>query len=143
MDVFKLREYVVDEYRSYVESFVNVHDERLAAYVRQRLDGGELWPEAVLQLNPAYEPAETLGELAEQGLLHADTARFFGPDLRLYRHQREAIDIARREEPYIVSTGTGDIRTSFSACFTSSPSVITPRINSVLASSLKTSTASS
>ncbi len=107
MDVFKLREYVVDEYRSYVESFVNVHDERLAAYVRQRLDEGELWPEAVLQLNPAYEPAETLGELAEQGLLHADTARFFGPDLRLYRHQREAIDIARREEPYIVSTGTG------------------------------------
>ena len=60
MDVFKLRDHVVDEYKSYVESFVNIADERIDAYVQEQLDSGELWPQAVLQLNPAYEPAERL-----------------------------------------------------------------------------------
>lgn len=69
MDVFKLRDYVVDEYKSYVESFVNIADERIDAYVQERLDSGELWPQAVLQLNPAYEPAERLDELVDAGIL--------------------------------------------------------------------------
>ena len=107
MDVFALRERVVAEYREYVESFVNILDERIDAFVRDRLAGGELWPEAMLQLNPAYEPGHTLRELAAMGVITPETARFFGPDLRLYRHQEEALEIARREEPYIVSTGTG------------------------------------
>jgi ATP-dependent helicase YprA (DUF1998 family) len=75
--------------------------------VRQRLAEGQLWPEAVLQLNPAYEQGPTLGELAASGAILADTARFFGPGLRLHRHQTEALAAARRGDDYIVSTGTG------------------------------------
>lgn len=107
MDVFALRDDVVKEYREYVESFVNILDEQIADFVRGRLSSGELWPEAVLQLNPAYEPDVTLGELAAQGVIQGSTARFFGPALRLYRHQREALEAARRDEPYVVTTGTG------------------------------------
>ncbi len=51
LDVFALRNRVVQEYREYVESFVRVLDPRLEEFVRQRLAEGELWPEAVLQLN--------------------------------------------------------------------------------------------
>jgi ATP-dependent helicase YprA (DUF1998 family) len=36
-----------------------------------------------------------------------DTARFFGRDIRLHRHQRQAIDAARAGDHYVVSTGTG------------------------------------
>ncbi|MGI8826222.1 MAG: DEAD/DEAH box helicase [Chloroflexota bacterium] len=61
----------------------------------------------MLQLNPAYEAAATLGELAQNGTITPDTARFFGADLRLYRHQADALSIAQRGEPYIVTTGTG------------------------------------
>lgn len=107
MDVFKLRDYVVDEYKSYVESFVNIADERIDAYVQERLDSGELWPQAVLQLNPAYEPAERLDALADAGILDPRAAEFFGPTIRLYRHQHEALAAAQRNEPYVVSTGTG------------------------------------
>ena len=106
-DVFRLRDHVVQEYRDYVESFVHVLDPRIDDFVRERLAEGELWPEAVLQLNPAYEPGPTLGELAASGAITADTARFFGPGLRLHRHQAEALAAAGRGENYIVSTGTG------------------------------------
>ena len=79
LDVFQLRETVVNEYQDYVRSFVRVLDDRIDKYVNSRLDQGELWPEAVLQLNPAFEMDQTLGELAQAGILAPDTARFFGP----------------------------------------------------------------
>ena len=107
MDVFRLRDSVVDEYRDYVESFVNIHDERVSEFVRKSLAEGELWPDPALQLNPAYAPAETLGELAAQGVIREETASYFGHGIRLYRHQREALDAAQRGANYVVTTGTG------------------------------------
>jgi ATP-dependent helicase YprA (DUF1998 family) len=107
VDVFALRDAVVGDYRDYVESFVNILDEQIDGFVRERLASGELWPDAVLQLNPAYEPAETLQELAQRGVIQQETARFFGRNLRLYRHQQEALVAAQTGQPYVVSTGTG------------------------------------
>ncbi|KAA0677177.1 DEAD/DEAH box helicase [Roseomonas genomospecies 6] len=106
-DVFALRQRVVSEYQSYVRSFVHILDGRIRAHVENALDQGDLWPDAVLQLNPAYVPGPTLAELADQGLILAETARFFGPGLRLHRHQEEALRVAARGESYVVSTGTG------------------------------------
>jgi hypothetical protein len=106
-DAFRLRDHVVQEYGDYVESFVHVLDPRIDAFVHERLAEGELWPEAVLQLNPAYEPGPKLGELAASGAITSDAARFFGPGLRLHRHQAEALAAAGRGDNYIVSTGTG------------------------------------
>ena len=107
MDVFKLREDVVSEYADYVTSFINIHDGRIDQFVRDELAQGALWPAPALQLNPAYEPAETMGELAAQGVIRGETAAFFGPGLRLYRHQREALAAAQQGGSYVVSTGTG------------------------------------
>jgi len=107
MDVFALRDRVVAEYRDYFESFIHILDDRLEKFVKDRLADGEMWPDAVLQLNPAYEPGPTLGELGGRGVVTPEMARFFGEGLRLYRHQEEALQIAQRGEPYIVSTGTG------------------------------------
>ena len=66
-DVFALRDSVVQEYRDYFESFDHILDSRIEAFVRDKLAEGELWPDAVLQLNPAYAPGPTLGELAARG----------------------------------------------------------------------------
>ena len=107
LDIFQLRKTVVDEYQDYVQSFINIHDDRIQTYVDRQLAQGELWPDPVLQLNPAYQMAETLADLAAQQLITPETAKFFGPALQLYRHQRRAIELGLKAESCIVTTGTG------------------------------------
>ena len=65
MDVFALREKVVSDYRHYIESFVRINDERIDTFVKEQFETGALWPDAILQLNPAYEPGPTPGMPAE------------------------------------------------------------------------------
>lgn len=112
LDIFALRDRVVGEYRAYAESFVHILDDRLDQFIRDELTKGRLWPEAVLQLNPAYKLGPTLGELADAGEVAPETARFFGEDLRLYDHQVQALRVAAADRPYAVTTGTGWARAS-------------------------------
>jgi hypothetical protein len=111
MDVFALRNRVVDDYKSYIESFVRIRDGEIERFVRGEFASGVLWPDPILQLNPAYQLNDTLDGLASKGILQPGTAKFFrkydGGPLRLYSHQRQAIEIAQRNEPYVVTTGTG------------------------------------
>ena len=111
MDVFALRERVVSDYKSYIESFVRIRDSRINGFVQEQFSSGMLWPDPILQLNPAYENGPTLDDLAAKGTILPGTAKFFrrsdGGPIRLYRHQDEAIEIARKNEPYVVTTGTG------------------------------------
>ena len=106
-DVFAVRDQVVGAYQRYVKSFINILDHRLSDFVTEELDEGRLWPDPVLQLNPAFERGSDLKGLAQEGVILPETARFFGEDLRLYRHQEEALRIALKRQHYIVSTGTG------------------------------------
>ena len=109
LDVFLPRKTVVNEYCGYVRSFVRVLDYRIDyridEYANRRLEQGDLWPEAVLQLNPAFEMDENLGALAADGTLAPETACIFGEHLQPYRHQRDAVHIALRGESYAVTKG--------------------------------------
>jgi superfamily II DNA/RNA helicase len=106
-DVFGLRNQVVDEYKDYLKSFIYILDDDISKFVQRELDDGRLWPEAVLQLNPAFQRGAELRELANRGTVLPDTARFFGERMRLYRHQEQALERARVRKNYVVSTGTG------------------------------------
>jgi len=44
MDVFALRDRLIDDYADYVRSFIEIHDPRIGAEVERELDGGRLWP---------------------------------------------------------------------------------------------------
>ena len=111
MDAFALRDRVLSDYDAYVRSFLNIRDDRIRAFVAQRLDEGAFWPEPLIQLNPAYAPGRTVRELVDEGLLHPLCAHVFvdreGHPFRLYAHQEQAIRIAARREPYVLTTGTG------------------------------------
>ena len=110
MDVFELQRHVVDQYRHYLTSSINILDPSIEEFVERELDEGEVaWPDPVLQLNPAFvqDSRGTLGDLGQLGAILPETARFFGDDMRLHQHQAEALDIAQRGGSYVVSTGTG------------------------------------
>lgn len=107
LDIFALRDRVVGEYRELVESFVHIREPRLGRFVREELAKGRLWPDAILELNPAFALGATLEELAREGVIVEDTARFFGPRLRLFHHQEEAVRLAAEGRSFVVSTGTG------------------------------------
>jgi ATP-dependent helicase YprA (DUF1998 family) len=106
-DVFALERRVVDEYRGYLESFVHILGPGIERFAKVELASAKLWPEPVLQLNPAYKQGRTLAELADAGVIAPETARFFGPGLRLHDHQERALLLANARRPYLVSTGTG------------------------------------
>ena len=45
MDVFRLRDSVVDDYARYVQSFLQINDHRIRNHVEEEMRGGYLWPE--------------------------------------------------------------------------------------------------
>ncbi|MFN8017154.1 MAG: DEAD/DEAH box helicase [Acidimicrobiales bacterium] len=117
MDVFKLRNQLIEDYRQYVTSFMAIRDERIRQRVDDALEEGRLWPPPRIGLNPAFEPAGPVGDLAADGLLHPTTAEVFrrsksiddphGQPLVLHRHQAEAIRAAAAGDNYVLTTGTG------------------------------------
>lgn len=58
MDVFELRERLVRDYQSYISSFIQIRDSRITETVNEALSGGLLWPDPLIQLNPAFEPGK-------------------------------------------------------------------------------------
>src|SRR5680860_93687 len=118
MDVFDLRERLVQDYRRYAESFLSVKDERIAEHLQEELGSGLLWPDPPVQLNPAFEPGETIDDLVAEGDLHDECARIFrvgkepgtgsfGKPMSLHRHQADAIREAQADRNYVLTTGTG------------------------------------
>jgi ATP-dependent helicase YprA (DUF1998 family) len=117
MDVFQLRDRVIDDYKAYIQSFLRIADPGIKRWVEEQLDEGRLWPDPLVQLNPSFAPGTTVEELAAQEVLHPECARIFrrGKDrepseeqpLRLHRHQQEAIEAASTGASYVLTTGTG------------------------------------
>ena len=56
MRVFDVRNGLVDEYSRYVKSFIEISDNRIRSLVNSKLEGGMLWPDPLVQLNPAFKP---------------------------------------------------------------------------------------
>lgn len=116
MDVFDLRSQVIEEYADYVSSFLTIRDERIRALVNREMGSGILWPEPLIQLNPAFEPGDSIDQLISRDELHPLCREIFcdkptplenrGP-LRLHSHQVEGIRAARAGHSYVLTTGTG------------------------------------
>lgn len=116
MNVFHLRARLVEDYGAYVRSFIAIRDQRISAQVETEFRAGRLWPEPLIQLNPAFAPGGLVEDLVTEGLLHDECRRVFridkaagtpGRALRLHRHQVKAIRAAHAGDNYVLTTGTG------------------------------------
>ena len=94
MNVFRLRDNLIDDYSGYIRSFINIRDERIGRLVDEHLNAGMLWPDPMIQLNPSFERGARIDDLVREGVLHTDCRRIFrrekdreptGKELRLHR----------------------------------------------------------
>ncbi|MBI5788071.1 MAG: DEAD/DEAH box helicase [Candidatus Schekmanbacteria bacterium] len=117
MNVFDLRDRLITDYENFIQSFINIQDNRIKEKVNTELREGLLWPEPLIQLNPSFEPGESIEALINANILHSECLNIFrkgktqilksGTALRLYKHQTDAIKIAKGGHNYILTTGTG------------------------------------
>jgi ATP-dependent helicase YprA (DUF1998 family)/very-short-patch-repair endonuclease len=116
MNVFDLRDHLIDDYSEYISSFIEIRDPSIKEYVEQSVDEGLLWPDPLIQLNPTFEPGHWIDELADEGLLHKECKKIFrrkkeildyGEPLRIHKHQEDAIRVAKLGQNYVLTTGTG------------------------------------
>lgn len=111
MDVFQVRDQLIEDYREFTGSFVDIHDKTIKQHVDERMANGYQWPEPWLSLNPSFASGGTISDLVGQRLLQPGNQAIFrlpnGRELRLRRHQKEAIEAARTGKSYVLTTGTG------------------------------------
>jgi len=84
MNIFKFRDQLIDEYRSYVTSFIKIADSRIRDFAESCFSKGALWPEPLIQLNPTFKPGKTVEELTGEGLLHPVCSEIFRRDKTAY-----------------------------------------------------------
>jgi superfamily II DNA/RNA helicase len=106
MDIFETHGDITRDYREYIKSFIHIKDQRIREEVDKQLESGKLWPEPLIQFNPAFERAGGIDNLARRMSLHPGlTAAFKG--YRLFRHQVDAIALGAQGRDFVVTSGTG------------------------------------
>lgn len=106
-----------DAYRGYVDTFQPIRNERVRAWLNERIaEGRFLWRSPYLTLGRRFRPGEALETLVGEGLLHPRIPQVFrrkrdnpqsGP-IAPYRHQSEAWRLLLGgKRNAVVATGTG------------------------------------
>ena len=117
LDIFALRDSVVDEYERFATSFTTIHAEDIQEQVGAIYGQDRYWPEPLIQINPSYKRSTDVGAMVASDVLDPGCAGIFRADgrpLSLYKHQEQAIALAADGESFVVTTGTGSGK---SLCF--------------------------
>ena len=117
MNVFSLDRHLIREYASFARSFTKIRAHDIAEQVEHIYAQGTFWPEPLVSINPHYQSGSTLADLVRAGDLCADIENVFrvdGKQVKLYKHQSQAVAKARQGQSFVVTTGTGSGK---SLCF--------------------------
>lgn len=116
MDVFEVRNHLVEDYERFSRSFTKIRAADIQRNVEAAYAAGRYWPSPLIQLNPRFVSGASVDQLVDEGLLHEECRRIFrlkarndtfGRPLKLHRHQLDAIKTALDRESYVLTTGTG------------------------------------
>ena len=103
MDAFRAHERITDQYQTYLQSFIQVKDQRIDEYVGEQIQEVRFLPKPLLQFNPSFKTGQKLHTL--EGV-HDDLPKIFG-DYNLYYHQIDALKKGIAGESFVVTSGTG------------------------------------
>jgi len=104
-------------YRSYVDTFHSIRNERIRDWLSERIEEGRfLWRAPYLTLARHFQPGDALERLVDKGLFQPEILRIFRRDrdnadsgpISPYRHQTESWRILlEKERNCVIATGTG------------------------------------
>ena len=106
MNVFEVHRMIIADYEKYIRSFIRMSDPEIEKVVDEELSHGKLWPEPLLQFNPAFLSAGKVSDLASNGTVHRQVADIF-KGYSLYQHQLDAIKLGADGKDFVVTSGTG------------------------------------
>lgn len=111
MDIFNFRNTLIEEFKQFSRSFTQISSADIRDEITRQYDEkSRYWPEPLLQINPNYKSESTVAEQVVKGVLDPLCEKIFSlkdGEFRLYTHQENAIDLAKKKESYVVTTGTG------------------------------------
>jgi superfamily II DNA/RNA helicase len=105
-DIFDFHDKVIENFELFSRSFTTIRAEDIRSTVDEEYAKKRYWPAPLIQINPNYKKASTVENLVKDNTLHPICGQIF-QDFHLYSHQQEALAIAKRKEPFVVTTGTG------------------------------------
>jgi len=103
MNILKFHNQLIENYKNYIQSFLNIKDPGITDFVDAEIQSKKLWPEPLVQFNPTYLQGSALKELSE---LNSSLSKIF-VGYELYKHQEEAIRLGVNGQEFIVTSGTG------------------------------------
>jgi ATP-dependent helicase YprA (DUF1998 family) len=110
-NIFDLHKDILSEYKLYIDSFINIADERILKTVKEEFDTGDLYPEPLIQFNPSFESGGNVDDLVKAGVLREEFNNIFydesGKSWSIYKHQTEAILKGNDGKGFVVTSGTG------------------------------------
>ena len=110
-NIFDLHNEILDDYKLYIDSFINISDKAIEEKVQQEFNSGNLYPEPLVQFNPSFEEGGKVDDLVNEGTLVNDFNNIFydegGKSWSIYKHQTEAIRKGNDGRGFIVTSGTG------------------------------------
>lgn len=107
---------IQNDYLTYVESFQQIKNPRIRAWIEHKMDeGGLLWKPPYLQISLPFLPGDPLETLVDEAVLHPGTLKFArtvidNPEsqpIKPYHHQVQAIRKLHDGHNVILATGTG------------------------------------
>lgn len=110
-NIFDLHKEIRNDYKQYIDSFINISDPQILDTVKAAFNSQELYPEPLIQFNPAFESGGKVEDLVSEGILTRDFNDIFydeqGKSWSIYKHQTEAIKKGNEKKGFIVTSGTG------------------------------------
>lgn len=110
-NIFNLHKDILNDYKLYIDSFINIADERILSTVKKDFNSGNLYPEPLIQFNPSFESGGSVEDLINEGTLSKEFNNIFydaeNKSWEIYKHQTEAIIKGNEGRGFVVTSGTG------------------------------------
>ncbi|MEI2823871.1 MAG: hypothetical protein V9F02_10645 [Chitinophagaceae bacterium] len=71
-NIFDLHNDILDDYKLYIESFINIADKKIREIFNEEFNSGNLYPDPLIQFNPSFESGGHVEDLVNANGLVKD-----------------------------------------------------------------------